>query len=83
MIHKDLTKISMIGVIVHEFIEMIASGMLDVPDCCLPEYNQKIHGKKNALAHHIADCVERRILSLGGYSWAAHQKRCKKISENK
>lgn len=74
-IHNKLNDEDKIGVIVHEFIEMVTSALIGVPDCCLPEYNEKIHHRKNLLAHRIANLVERKLLRLGGYKWHSHEKR--------
>jgi len=82
MIDKRLRGIDRVGVIVHEFIEMTATAMMGIPDCCDRKYKQGIHGEKNALAHDMANRVERRILELGGYSWKAHEKRCKAIRKD-
>jgi len=79
MIHKDLKEVDRIGVIVHEFIEMVVTAMFGIPDCCDKHYKQGVHGEKNELAHHIANLVEKRILRMGGYSWKAHERRCKNI----
>lgn len=82
IIYKKLKGVDKIGVIVHEFIEMMATTMMGIPDCCDRKYKQGIHGEKNALAHDMANRIERRILELGGYSWRAHEKRCKAIRKN-
>ena len=81
MISDKLRGIDKFGVIVHEFIEMMAHAMLKIPDCCQREYSDKKYGKKNLLAHNIANQVERRLLELGGYSWEAHQRRIRKNKE--
>lgn len=83
MIYNKLKDIDKVGVVIHEFIEMIATTMLGIPDCCDNKYKQGIHGKKNELAHNIANRVERRILELGGYSWKAHERRCKRFINEK
>jgi len=83
MIYKRLRGVDRIGVIVHEFIEMVATAMMGIPDCCDKKYQQGRHGEKNALAHNIANRVERRILELGGYSWKAHERRCQRLVNEK
>jgi len=60
---------------------MIITITLGIPDCCDIKYKQDIHGKKNSLAHTIANNVEKKILKLGGYSWKAHEKRIIKVKE--
>ena len=79
IVYKNLKDADRVGVIVHEFIEMIASAMMEIPDCCDSRYKQGKHGAKNELAHNLANRVERKILELGGYSWRAHQKRCREL----
>ena len=79
VVHRGLKGIDRTGVIVHEFIEMVATLVMGIPECESPKYRQGRHGMKNELAHRIANKMEKTIIELGGYSWSAHQKRCRRL----
>ena len=78
-VHRDLKGIDRTAVFVHEFVEMVATRIMGIPDCCSPHYQQGRHGKKNELAHTLGNKVEKVIVELAGHSWLAHQKRCRKV----
>lgn len=66
-------------VFVHEFIEMIISFLLNIPECCDKTYSTKKHGFKNAAAHNIATAVEAIVVSAAGESWKAYQDRVTQV----
>ena len=83
MISKKLNDIDKLGVIIHEFIEMLVTTMYGIPDCCQKEYSQTRHGCRNEQAHNIANKIEKYILKQGGYNWKKHEKRIKLLIERK
>ena len=78
-VHRGLKGIDRTAVVVHEFVEMVATKVMGIPDCLSPRYQQGRHGDKNELAHALGNKVERIIIELAGYSWVSHQKRCRRL----
>lgn len=81
-IHEDLDDRDKFGVLIHEFIEMIVSHIIQIPECCSRKYNQDKHGRKNSLAHNVANVVEKTIMKLTHTNWEEHEKRIEQLCDS-
>ena len=82
-IHKDLDDVDKYGVIIHEFIEMMVTSLMGIPGYPHPDYDQKVHGERNQMAHDLANETEKRILELANIKWEEHEKRVNKVRNKK
>jgi hypothetical protein len=82
-VHRLLSNADKCGVLIHEFIEMMVTTMMGIPGYPHPDYNQKIHGKKNQEAHDLANKIEKEILEKMGMDWEEHEKRVNHVRYKK
>jgi len=72
---RKLPKEYQLLVATHEFIELVASQLLNVPDCCSSAYDNEKHGYMNSQAHYFAEEVEKLILTrFTKLSWEEYSK---------